>query len=565
MDLKEHDSKLPLPIGIDDYKKVIDGNCIYIDKTLLIKEFWEDKSEVILVTRPRRFGKTIALSMLRYFFERTEKSNAYLFESSKIWKEKDFVNLQGTYPVIYLSFKDIKGGSFKESYQQLKELLTREVHRTLTPIIHLLEPYYKQKYDSLIKQTANTAEFSNVILLISEAFEKHYGEKTIVLIDEYDTPITNAYNNKYYKKMINFMRDLFSTGLKSNSHLHRAFLTGVVRTAKDGILSGLNNPNVYTVLETPFSKHFGFLQEEVDGLLIQANLLPQKEDVKVWYNGYKIGDNYLYNPWSVLKFLSEGKFKTYWANTANNELLEKLVSEASEETEKELKLLLEAKPVKHKQINEDVILLDLSSKKAEPWSFLLFAGYLTSKESTFIDDIYYHTLTIPNNEVAILYKQLVFKAIHKGLSSSKLELLLKALLSGDLPKVNIYLGEFVKNMCSSHDLPENDLERSLHLFVLGLLASLSNRYVIKSNLESGEGRYDIMLYPKIAGDLGVLIECKKAPSIKQLETLAEEALTQIKTKQYEMLLRDFGYKGKILCYGIAAFKKNILTKMDSIK
>ena len=355
-------------------------------------------------------------------------------------------------------------------------------------------------------------------------------------------------------------------------------MTGVVRTAKDGIMSGLNNPKICTMLDKNFSDKFGFTQNEVEKLLLQAGRLDQKEEVKAWYNGYVIGAEYLatpttrhyaarvYNPWSIINYL-EGAIspKPYWVNTGSTRILERLIEEASDETQKSLKILLEGKALENKQINQDVILLDLDKKYIEPWSFLFFAGYLTATKHTFQDNEHSYTLAVPNEEITKLYKELVTSVINKSFTSNRLKELLKALITGDIGTVNKLLEEFLNSLCSYHDLPHDDLERSLHLFVLGLLASLSEKYVIKSNLESGTGRADILMYPKHNCDLAVVLELKKGTKAEELDSLSSQALEQIKEKKYCALVKEFGYQGKILCYGIAVFKKKLLAKLETIE
>src|SRR3990167_3013108 len=566
--------KKPLPIGKYDYKKVIDGNYTYIDKTLLIKEFCESGSEVVLITRPRRFGKSIALSMLRYFFEKTEESTAYLFENSAIWKEQGFKELQGTYPVIHISFKDIKATTWDEAYLELQELLIEETKRTLKTLFPLMDEDGKEQYQSLIKKKANTAEFSGSLFFITKMFKECLNKQTIILIDEYDSPITTAYIHNYYTPMITFMSQLLSKALKGNIHLERGLMTGVVRTAKDGILSGLNNLDIYTMLEAGYSDKFGFTQNETEELLLKAGRLDKKEEVRSWYNGYVIGAEYLsdpktahystkvYNPWSVLSYLKGAVSpKPYWVNTGSLGILERLIAESGEETQRDLQILLENNELENKQINQDVILLDLDKKHIEPWSFLLFAGYLTATKHCFQNDENYYTLAIPNKEIAKLYKNLVTTVIHRAFAPNKLQKLLEGLIAGKVDEVNSLLSEFINSLCSSHDLPQNDKERSLHMFVLGLLSSLSERYTIKSNLESGLGRFDIIMLPK-KNDLAVVIELKKGKSLQELDSLSSQALQQIQEKKYLSLIRDFNYSGKVLCYGIAIFKKHLIAKME---
>src|SRR3990167_1102483 len=401
--------KQRIPIGVDDYKFMIEGNYLHIDKTLLIKEFWDKGALVTLVTRPRRFGKSMNLSMLKYFFEKTEKSTTHLFENTLIWQEEGFQSLQGTYPVIHISFKDVKALTWEQAYQEIQELLAEETKRSLKYLLPLMDEDAKEQYTSLIKKKANIAELSGSLLFITKTFQECLNKKTIILIDEYDSPITQAYVHKFYDKMINFMRQLFSKALKGNTCLYRGFMTGVVRTAKDGIFSGLNNLDIYTMLDAGYADKFGFTEKEVEGLLTKVGYLDKKEEVKFWYNGYVIGTDYLsnpstahlsariYNPWSILNYLQGGTSpKLYWVNTGSTEILERLVAEASEETQKDLKLLVEGKSLENTQIDQDVILLDLGKKHLEPWSFLLFAGYLTATKHTFQNNEHYYTLAVPN-------------------------------------------------------------------------------------------------------------------------------------------------------------------------
>ncbi|MBM3198711.1 MAG: hypothetical protein FJZ58_05595 [Chlamydiae bacterium] len=574
--MKHPFAQKPIPLGVDNYERIVQGGYLYMDKTLLIKEFWDSGSVVTLVTRPRRFGKSIALSMMRCFFEKTEKSKSHLFTHTKIWQEEHFQELQGTYPVIHLSFKDIKALNWEEAFCELQTLLAQEVHRMLAPVITQLDEYYNRQFKALVEKTANKAEFSDSLRLITEVLYKVTKKNTIILLDEYDAPITHAYTHRYYDEMLNFMRQLLSKTLKGNDYLCKGFMTGIVRTAKDGILSGLNNPQICTMLDWNFSDKFGFTEKEMLSLLQERGLLTKKEEVTTWYNGYIMGVEYLqnpatahlstpiYNPWSVLSYLeSLASPKTYWANTGSTALLERLIAEAGEDTQRELETLLEKGFLERKQVNQDVILLELDKKDVEPWSFLFFAGYLTTTKHTFQESKHYYTLAIPNEEIRELYRKLVLSAIGKSYTSQKLTSLLDALITGKVSLFTELLELFIQKFCSSHDMPHQDVERSLHLFVLGLLASFSERYTIKSNLESGRGRYDIAMHPKQTGDHAIIIECKKGQNTN-LSPLAVEAVEQIKQKNYLGLLRDFGYQGEVLCYGIAAFHKQVAVQLEKL-
>ncbi len=560
----------PIPIGVEDFKEIIDRGSTYVDKTLLIKEFWEDGSKIILTPRPRRFGKTLNLSMLKYFFEyprNPEEPTAYLFEKTNIWTDPKYRELQGRYPIISITLKDVKKRNWDDAYKQIIELLSKEVKRTLSPLYNGLDADQQKRYNALVGRTADSVDYSNSLLFMTEILEAHYKTKTIVLIDEYDTPIVAAYLNEYYGDMVSFIRDLLSAALKTNSALNRAFLTGITRTAKEGIFSGLNNLAVCTVLSEKYSDKFGFTDNEVNALITQYNLKEHQEDIRSWYNGYIFGKTQVYNPWSVLNCIdSKGMLKPYWVNTSDNELVARAIAQASDETKNELQLLLEGKPITKKEIDEGVVLPELDTEDQEPWSFLLFTGYLTAIDHVFKNRKYFYTLAVPNEEIGMLYKDLVLKAIGKVFSFAKLKRLFEALVTGDVVNVAMLLQEYVDKMCSFHDFPHNDMERSVHMFVLGLLAELSYQYIIQSNRESGDGRYDIMLMPLDHKDAGILVEFKKTDDkeLAVLEKAADKALQQIKEHDYKKQLRDFGYRGKIICYGIGACGKHIVVKMETI-
>ncbi len=566
-------TKLPpmsIGIGVDDFKKLIDKGSVYVDKTLLVKEFWEDGSEIVLTPRPRRFGKTLNLSMLKYFFERPsnpEEPTAYLFEKTNIWKDPKYQKLQGRYPVISITLKDVKKRKWDDAYEQIIELLSKEVKRTLAPIYNSLDDEQKDRYNTLVKKTASNVEYCNSILFMTEVLEAHYKTKTIVLIDEYDTPIVAAYLNDYYIDMVSFIRDLLSAALKTNPALNRAFLTGITRTAKEGIFSGLNNLAVCTVLSTEYSDKFGFTDNEVDSLIVQYDLKEQQATIRSWYNGYNFGQTQVYNPWSVLNCIkSSGDLKPYWANTSDNGLIKDLIVQAGNKVKDDMELLLAGNMLEDKEIEEGVALSDLARNATSLWSIFLFTGYLTAVKRVFDGKKYLYTLAVPNEEIAILYQQLVTQSINEAMISGEVTDLFKALIVGEVANVSILLQELIGNMCSSHDLPKKNLELSVHMFILGLISGLRNRYIVQSNRESGDGRYDIMLKPRNHNDPGILLEVKKTESKAKavLEAAADQALQQIKTHDYKKQLRDFGYKGKIICYGIAACGKHIALKMETI-
>jgi len=558
-----------LPIGIDDYKQVIENNKTYIDKTLLIKEFWEGNSLVVLTPRPRRFGKTLNLSMLKYFFEKTDQDTSGLFENTNIWNDPKYHDLQGQYPVIFLTFKNIKADSWKEAYVKFANFLAMHVEKLLSSIFASLTPTEQSWYKRLIDRSATEADYADSLLHATTILERHYQKKVIVLIDEYDAPIIKAYLHNYYKKMVDFINDLLSTVLKGNTALQKGFLTGITRIAKEGIFSGLNHLSVYTVLDTQYANKFGFTQEEVDQLLIGYDLVKKRNEIKSWYDGYVFGNNTnVYNPWSVLKCIeNNGDFKTYWVNTSNNDLIRDLIAKSGPAIKDDIELLLQGKEIVDKEIDEGVSLRDLKNNTHSTqglWSLFLFTGYLTTTSRIFKNRRYYYTLALPNEEIALLYEKLIAEAINKTLISGQLIELFTAFMTGDCYQLTILLQEFIVYSCSFYDFPDDDPERSVHMLVLGLLAGISDRYIIRSNRESGHGRYDIMLMPRTPENPGVIIEFKKAKDKDEaiLEASAQEALKQIRNKSYAAEIKSSGYRGPIFCYGIAVHKKHVIIALE---
>ncbi len=560
-----------IPIGVDDYKEIIDNKNAYVDKTLLIKEFWEDGAKVILTPRPRRFGKTLNLSMLRYFFEKPDQNTAYLFEKTNIWNYPEYRALQGQFPVIFLTFKDVKLDSWELAYTKLAAIIAEECKRLLRSLAIDKTSIANDDIDifnRLVTKQAPEQELMDSIQFLSRILFEQTKKKVVILIDEYDAPITYAYLNGYYEKMIEFMSNLLSAALKSNTALKKGLLTGITRIAKAGIFSGLNHISVCTVLNNKYSDKFGFTQEEVDELLTQYNLYDKKDDIKRWYDGYVFGRTNMYNPWSLLSCIEEkGSLKPYWVNTSNNKLVTNIIANANQEVKDEIELLLQGNKLADKIIDEGVTFADIDKKHQEPWSFLLFTGYVTAISNIFKNNKFYYTLTLPNLEIAELYKELILIALSTTITFAKLKKLFEAFIAGDKKTVELYLQEFVENSCSSHDVRKDDFEWRIHMFVLGLLAGLADRYIIQSNRESGDGRYDIMLMPRDSKDPGILIEFKKAKDSEQatLAAAAQEALEQIKALDYGTQLRTFEYHGPIICYGIAAHGKHLVVNMETIQ
>lgn len=573
----------PIFIGTSDYKKIIDNGGFYIDKTLLIKEIAETNAEVLLFPRPRRFGKTLNLSMLQYFYERTAQNHLYLFKDMAIWQEEKYRSEQGTWPVISITFKDVKLDSWEAAYTKLIEIISKEFRRHTNILDHeSISSLDRQLFQAIIDRSANETEFGSSFLWLCELLFNVYGKKAIVLIDEYDAPIHAAYLNNFYAKMLNFIRPFLSGVLKDNKYLERGVLTGILRVAKESIFSGLNNLKVCSMLEKhEFTTIFGFTQPEVDHALQAYNLTEHRDDIKQWYNGYQSGQATIYNPWSVINCIQKkGELQTYWLNTSDNALIKQEIASCSEEVYSALESLLENQSDEHatekpenKQVKQlidvgitmtDLHLEDstgLERKEHAVWNLLFYAGYVTYSRIPGTEEEY--VLRIPNVEVGKLYKSLITESVKRAAPGSAMAELREALQHGDGIAFETKLTDFVMRSMSSHDLYLNQCERNLHMFILGILVLCEKEYAVRSNREAGKGRYDIMLMPKIPGYAGWVIELKKVyPEKKEtLESVVDVALNQIKIKKYTEDLRDHGVKN-IVAVGVAVHGKTLLAKHE---
>lgn len=554
-----------LPIGISDYKKLIEGDFYYVDKTLLVKELLDTTGEVLLITRPRRFGKTLNLSMLKYFFEHSEPKNDYLFYSTAIWQDQHYRRLQGTYPVISLTFKGVKASSWQHAYEQIKLIIAEEFKRHANYLLPYIPTYEQRDYKALLERTAGEADYNNSLLFLTKLLYSYYKQRVLIFIDEYDAPMHAAYANGYYQELVDFMRGLLTAALKDNTFLERSILTGILRTAKEGIFSGLNNLKVHTILHNAFADKFGFTPQEVEKLLEEYLLLEKSSAIKDWYNKYNCGAVALYNPWSLFGCIdNKGALNLYWANTSDNFLVKKLIARADETVKKKLEDLLDDATMQT-EINSSLVLPTLEHNPTAVWSLLLFAGYLTYTHCELKEGKDICTLIIPNKEIKILYKHLINDILQQSLTATKIQAILEILSAGDSKKLTELLQEFVINSMSAFDISATEPEKSYHLFVLGLLVLLSDIYKIRSNRESGYGRYDIMLIPHNKQKAGIIIEFKKASPLKSelLDTIAEKALQQIIEKNYAQDLKDAGVS-TIIAFGVAFQGKKVYARSAQI-
>lgn len=551
-----------IPIGISDFKKLISENYYFMDKSLLIKEILEDGSEVILLPRPRRFGKTINMSMLKYFFEKADEDNRFLFEELNIYEHKDIMKKQGSYPVIYLTFKDEKYLSWKDCKSGMKFVIGSEFkrHKYLLES-DIMDDEEKEMYKDVMNLKAEDIYYHKSLLSLSMYLSKHYSKKAVIIIDEYDVPIQSGYTGDYYEDIINFMRNFLSGGLKDNIYLEKAILTGILRVAKESIFSGLNNLSVNTILNKEYSSSFGFLENEVENILKYFKVESKLSEIKDWYNGYKFGENIIYNPWSILNYVKrwdEG-FQPYWINTSSNDLVKKLITKGGQQLKSELEDLIQDKSIT-KEINENIEMKEIDKSTENAWSFLLLSGYLkTVKKIRKSDGRLVCELAIPNIEVKYLYNEIIMSWFRESVNNDEFNFMLKSLINGDIKTFGKILKKFVLSSVSYFDISGQESEKVYHAFVLGMLIALSDDYEVKSNRESGYGRYDVMIIPKDKNKIGIIMEFKKVDRDEEedLKKAAEEGLKQIKERKYkqELIVREIK---NIIEIGIAFEGKDIM-------
>ena len=535
-----------LPIGISDYRKLIEEDYYYVDKTDFIRQVIEEGSLITLLPRPRRFGKTLNLSTLRYFFEKTE-GNIFrpLFNGKSIEGWKDFEKYQGKYPVIMVTLKDCKGDTFEEMLLLLARELQSEFIRHDYLREHIQQADYLDQFVRLQNRKATPDEITGSLRLLSELLTVYWGTPPLVLLDEYDTPIRVAFDKGYYDRMIGFMRNFMSLVFKDNTDIFRGVITGILRVSKESIFSGLNNIDVDTILEQSMCSSFGFTQEETDRMLSDYSMGNQKEEVKQWYDGYLFGGQTIYNPWSVLSFISKGGvLAPYWVNTGSDVLLRHLLADGPSQIRSGVESLIQGEPIRS-VINDKLAFPDLLANPINIWSFMLFSGYLIASDSQLTpEDLIEYELQIPNREVKTVYRTIIRSWIDNGpVKNERLELMLQALKENNVPIFQRVLNDFVVNTLSYYDTSGRDPEKVYQAFLLGMLVN-SGAYEVSSNRESGLGRYDILLRPRDLSKQGVIMELKLYDPMfdKSVDSVLESALQQIEDKQYAATLRSAGVK-----------------------
>lgn len=574
-------SKKQLPIGIDDFEKLINEGFYYVDKTLLIKELLDNKAAVTLFTRPRRFGKTLNLSMLKAYFEAPEiegnlppgliniekKYGRELFEGLKILKEdKKYLEYMNRYPVIFLSLKSAKQPNFQMAYDCIIDEIIKEFkrHKAIRKNEYLDKDEI-ELFDRIIEKKASSAEYAKAIKHLSDLLFKVYKNEVIILIDEYDVPLENSFFKGFYAEMIDFIRSLFESAVKTNVSLAFSVITGCLRISKESIFTGLNNLEIISILNEYYTEHFGFTNNEVEAIANYYCFEGKLPEIKKWYNGYIFGKAEIYNPWSLINY-AKALYKNidafpshYWSNTSSNSIIKSLVQKADNITKNEIEKLIAGETIE-KQVHEDITYEDIYESMDNLWNFLFFTGYLKKVSDRMEGNRRYVALKIPNEEIKYIYENSIISWFRENIKLKDLSKLYTALLNGDVQVFQKELTILLQESISFYDSAEN----FYHGFVVGVLMNMEG-YLVKSNREGGSGRSDIYIQDRGAGEeKAIIIEIKQTKLVKELEMKAEKALEQIEINNYDRDFIEDGYE-EIMHVGIAFFKKRCVVKVKEVK
>lgn len=558
-------NKKAIPIGYEDFKELIDKNLYFVDKTLMIREILDTGGKVMLFTRPRRFGKTLNLSMLRRFFEdeRTEKGekidNAYLFSELAIAEcGESYGKHQQQYPVIKMTLKSAKQPEYEMAYAGLVDEIIHEYQRHVYVLEGEMPGQDRERYEQILLGKADSFAYATALKFLSECLARYHGKNVIILIDEYDVPLENAYFKGFYGRMTDFIRSLFESALKTNEALAFGAVTGCLRISKESIFTGLNNLKIYSLRNGQFDSSFGFTEQEVEEMLSYYNLSEKYEDLKAWYDGYRFGNQEIYNPWSIINYIddvaaSKDTFpKAYWSNTSSNSIVRELIEEADEGTREEIERLMDNGTIE-KPVHEEITYGDIHESPENLWNFLVFTGYLKECGQRYDGENTYVRMTIPNKEIRSVYRNSIWNWFGRKVKGMDTKPLLRALEEGDCLAAEEFLTEQLLDTISYFDYAEN----YYHGFLAGLLSNLPG-YRVVSNRESGTGRPDLILKTRaIRRGRAMVLELKVADSVSQMEEACREALRQIAEHQYEQELKAEGYP-RVDQYGICFCRKECM-------
>lgn len=555
--------KLPIPIGVTDYRNVT-TNYYYVDKTLMIRDFIDARPQVVLYTRPRRFGKTLTMDMLRTFFELSEEDTSIYFRDKKIWDcGAEYRSYQGRYPVVYITFKDVKCANWEDTRDYIAKLLSIEFdrHKELQSSNRIAERD-REYLHRIIKADGNDNDLSMAFLNLTRILYSHYGIAPIIIIDEYDTPIQQGYMHGFYDEVVSFMRNLFSGGLKDNPYLSFGFMTGILRVAKESIFSGLNNLKIYSVVDQDFSEYFGFTYEEVREMAEYYEVPEKLTELCDWYDGYRFGNQEIFNPWSVLSYFSNHcEAQAYWQSTGSNDIIKEILSAASSDMKERLEVLMKGETfVTH--VDTDIIYPQIHQNPSSVYSFLLMAGYLkTVHREPFMAGTFMCEVAIPNKEISYVYSREILSQIESLIPASSAVAIQEAIFVGNTEELQRWIGRFLVQTVSYYD---TSTEGFYHGLVLGFCAIMDSVYQVRSNRESGNGRFDIQLIPLQTRELpGILIELKSGSGQDEtyLIRLSEQALKQIDEKNYDQEMRSQKVS-EVIKYGVAFSGKAVKIAME---
>ena len=553
-----------IAIGVDDFRKFRQQDSYYVDKSLFVEAFVKSGAEAMMFPRPRRFGKTLNMTMLKYFFDIEEAAeNRPLFEGLAIEKTETFEKHQGKYPVVYLSLKSCKGDSFQSFFTLLKDKIASLYAQNIQLATHLSEAD-KAYFNNILSQKASKEAFMVSLYKLSYFLNLFYNQKVILLIDEYDTPIHEAYLNGHYDETVGFLKALMGDALKGNPYLYKSAITGILRISKESMFSDLNNLEVQSILSNKFNTYFGFTQNEVGDILMNYNLSTEIDNVKKWYDGYYFGDEDIYNPWSIINFVNrDGVYNNYWINTSSNDLVHSFIRQSDESIKKIIGSLLNNEEV-FSVIDENVSFKNIENSKETIISFFLQTGYLKGRFVGKLDLKNNYKIEIPNNELRIIYNDIIVKWFDDTIGNQDYDNLIKSLLNADLQLFNRLLSNYILESLSYFNLPKKtkEVERIYQAFLLGILVSLRKEYEITSEKESGYGRYDIAIVPKDKTKRAIIMELKAIDDFNEetTEQALDSALKQINDRQYEVALRQQGCT-EILKLAVTFDGKRVWTKM----